>query len=310
MTYLLTARVHCFETFLSLSLYKLLLTMVFDARTGLKRYTRWEQFRLDVLDYICAPATAGIDPNIAHGAATDRPEGDSIKIVCISDTHGTTPFIPEGDVLIHAGDLTNGGTFREVQAQLDWLATQPHAHKLLIGGNHDLVMDPSCWASHPRFDPGGSPSELEWHDVTYLRDTLAVVSVRGRELRVFGSPHTPAHGKWAFQYPRDCEISGLQHYQIPTATLTCWSRTARLWDIPTRDWGAHTSFVPSGDSAPACSSAGTSTRGGGSRSSSTGGRGGRGIRPLMTLRGYCGLLLWCSCCSLCARWRCWVKWRG
>jgi hypothetical protein len=36
------------------------------------------------------------------------------RIVCISDTHNSTVKLPKGDVLIHAGDLTNQGSYSEV----------------------------------------------------------------------------------------------------------------------------------------------------------------------------------------------------
>ncbi len=36
------------------------------------------------------------------------------RIVCISDTHNATIKLPKGDVLIHAGDLTNKGGYSEV----------------------------------------------------------------------------------------------------------------------------------------------------------------------------------------------------
>jgi hypothetical protein len=36
------------------------------------------------------------------------------RIVCISDTHNCQVKLPKGDVLIHAGDLTNQGTHAEV----------------------------------------------------------------------------------------------------------------------------------------------------------------------------------------------------
>jgi predicted phosphodiesterase len=36
------------------------------------------------------------------------------RFVCISDTHNATIKLPKGDVLIHAGDLTNQGSFSEV----------------------------------------------------------------------------------------------------------------------------------------------------------------------------------------------------
>jgi len=36
------------------------------------------------------------------------------RIVCISDTHNCQVKLPKGDVLIHAGDLTNQGNHAEV----------------------------------------------------------------------------------------------------------------------------------------------------------------------------------------------------
>lgn len=36
------------------------------------------------------------------------------RIVCISDTHNCTVKLPPGDILIHAGDLTNKGSKSEV----------------------------------------------------------------------------------------------------------------------------------------------------------------------------------------------------
>lgn len=37
------------------------------------------------------------------------------RFVCISDTHNYTFKLPKGDVLIHAGDLTNQGSLSEVR---------------------------------------------------------------------------------------------------------------------------------------------------------------------------------------------------
>ena len=43
------------------------------------------------------------------------------RIVCISDTHNQTPKLPAGDVLIHAGDLTNQGSYSELKRTMQWL---------------------------------------------------------------------------------------------------------------------------------------------------------------------------------------------
>ncbi|KAF7128406.1 hypothetical protein CNMCM5793_003136 [Aspergillus hiratsukae] len=59
------------------------------------------------------------------------PDAHPIRVVCISDTH-TLEWneVPDGDLLIHAGDLCNDGSIREIQAAVDWLQTLPHPHKV------------------------------------------------------------------------------------------------------------------------------------------------------------------------------------
>ena len=62
----------------------------------------------------------------------------SIRLICISDTHTHKPnSLPAGDVLVHAGDLTNAGTIAEIQDQIDWLSSLPFKYKVVICGNHD-----------------------------------------------------------------------------------------------------------------------------------------------------------------------------
>ena len=129
-------------------------------------------------------------------------------IVCISDTHNSQPkSLPEGDVLIHAGDLTQSGSFEELQATIDWLRSQPHTHKIVVAGNHDILLDdsldnPVLYAHDPR-----KREDLEWGDVVYLQDSsVTVACLNGRELQIYGSPRSAKHGNWAFQYPRSHDI--------------------------------------------------------------------------------------------------------
>ena len=84
--------------------------------------------------------------NISPPSATIRTV--TITIVCISDTHDTKPLLPDGDILLHAGDPSQYGLFDEIQAQLDWLNAQPHKHKIIIAGNHDLILDASFAKMH------------------------------------------------------------------------------------------------------------------------------------------------------------------
>ena len=130
---------------------------------------------------------------------------DPITVVCISDTHTTHPSLPDGDLLLHAGDLTQKGSFQEIQDQLDWLHAQPHEFKLVVAGNHDLLLDPAFVDQFPQRiieRPGSSRADLRWHDITYLQDEATTLKfANGRSLTVYGSPWTSQFGTWAFQYP-------------------------------------------------------------------------------------------------------------
>ncbi len=68
-----------------------------------------------------------------------------MRIICISDTHGRhreMKFpIPDGDVLIHAGDLTHNGTVKTMDDFDLWLGELPHKVKIFVGGNHDYAIN-------------------------------------------------------------------------------------------------------------------------------------------------------------------------
>jgi 3',5'-cyclic AMP phosphodiesterase CpdA len=58
------------------------------------------------------------------------------RIVCISDTHNQTPKLPVGDVLIHAGDLTNQGSYTELKKTVEWLEKADFEAKIVVAGNY------------------------------------------------------------------------------------------------------------------------------------------------------------------------------
>lgn len=72
-----------------------------------------------------------------------------LRFVCVSDTHGLTrkmtSLIPDGDVLLHAGDFSNTGEPAIVSAFNDWLASISISCKIVIAGNHDLTFDPQSY---------------------------------------------------------------------------------------------------------------------------------------------------------------------
>jgi hypothetical protein len=119
--------------------------------------------------------------------------------------------------LIHAGDLTAHGTFDEIQTQLSWLSSQPHAYKIVIAGNHDILLDEACDAKFAtRLENGVElRKKLDWGSVLYLRDEAIMLSIpiqttdsesseqqqQVRKVKIYGSPSTPECGTWAFQSP-------------------------------------------------------------------------------------------------------------
>ncbi|KAG9244542.1 Metallo-dependent phosphatase-like protein [Calycina marina] len=122
----------------------------------------------------------------------------SIRIVCISDTHSNTLPIPPGDVLIHAGDMTNSGLAADIQAQIDWIASQLHREKIIIAGNHDNFFDPKSRRQEDR------NKQLNFKGVRYLVNKSVVLKFKGgRKLNFNGCPGIPrigSHSAHAFQY--------------------------------------------------------------------------------------------------------------
>jgi Icc-related predicted phosphoesterase len=110
-----------------------------------------------------------------------------MRIVALADTHLYTDdlVVPEGDILIHAGDLCRRGNFNELAKAATWFNALPHRHKIVVAGNHD-------WAF---LDEPVEARALFEH---YLQDSE--ISIAG--LRIYGAPWQPAYNDWAFNLPR------------------------------------------------------------------------------------------------------------
>ena len=61
---------------------------------------------------------------------------DTLRLICISDTHNDDcrSHVPDGDILLHAGDMTDFGTLEEFQAAVDWIISLPHPVKVVVAG--------------------------------------------------------------------------------------------------------------------------------------------------------------------------------
>ncbi len=116
------------------------------------------------------------------------------RIVCVSDTHRQLEQIeiPDGDILIHAGDLTMQGRLVEVATELQKLAQLPHVVKIFVAGNHDRLFekDPTLARSLVR--------DVASAGVVYLEESYTIV----HGLKIWGSPWQPVFGNWAFNYDR------------------------------------------------------------------------------------------------------------
>lgn len=123
------------------------------------------------------------------------------KIVCISDTHEKHRdiIVPDGDILIHAGDFTGIGSPRAVTDFNRWLGTLPHPHKIIIAGNHELTFQKS-----PDVVRGLITNAI------YLENNA--VEVMG--LKIWGSPYTPKFYNWAFMRERGEDIKRIWD-QVP-----------------------------------------------------------------------------------------------
>ncbi|KAF4983424.1 hypothetical protein FZEAL_1153 [Fusarium zealandicum] len=144
------------------------------------------------------------------------------RFVCISDTHNCTPKLPKGDVLIHAGDLTNQGSYPELSKTVAWLEQADFEAKIVIAGNHDITLDSAFYAEHGLYfhnkNPQSSDECLELFNsspsITYLAHDSATIRLNSpsgphTQFKVFGSPYSPRHGLWAFYYdaPQNHSIS-------------------------------------------------------------------------------------------------------
>jgi hypothetical protein len=149
--------------------------------------------------------------------------------------------VPVGDILIHAGDMTDKGTVEEIQAQIDWLDSLPHRYKLAIAGNHDTFLDPK---SRETLTAQEQKQALDWKSIIYLQDGTAELDFSHRignggrdQIKVYGLPHIPACGgpEFAFQYPRGSDYwSG----KVPTDVDILITHTPPKYHLDLPAWSA------------------------------------------------------------------------
>ena len=112
-----------------------------------------------------------------------------MKIVAISDTHNQIHKmnIPDGDVLVHAGDATYNGTVEEIHRFNEELGKLPHKHKIFTPGNHDFL-----------FENNAEFAKKIMTNATVLMDEEIVID----GVKFYGSPWQPWFYDWAFNLAR------------------------------------------------------------------------------------------------------------
>ena len=115
------------------------------------------------------------------------------RLVLVSDTHGlhNELILPDGDILIHAGDFTRLGGLEEISSFNYWLSKLSYTHKLVIAGNHEKSLE--------------NQSSLARSILTnciYLENSG--ITIDG--INFWGSPVTPKFFNWAFNKERGQEI--------------------------------------------------------------------------------------------------------
>jgi Icc-related predicted phosphoesterase len=109
-----------------------------------------------------------------------------MRIVCISDTHGQHGMLklPDGDMLIHAGDLTLRGTAEQINDSLAYFAKLPYKYKIIVAGNHDFGLEQK------------NPDIVIPPDIIYLENSEVIVE----GLKIWGSPVSTPYYDWAFMW--------------------------------------------------------------------------------------------------------------
>jgi predicted phosphohydrolase len=95
--------------------------------------------------------------------------------------------VPDGDVLLHSGDFCGAGSVKEARSFGAFFRSLPHAHKVVIAGNHD-----GCLEADPTL------AEEIFAGCHYLFDSGAEVA----GLSMWGAPWQPWFLDWAFNLPR------------------------------------------------------------------------------------------------------------
>ncbi|CAG8771227.1 13549_t:CDS:2, partial [Racocetra fulgida] len=135
-------------------------------------------------------------PNHVYISPTiqDKPAPNWTRFVCVSDTHNKvslkTYHVPEGDVLLHSGDLTEVGKLDQIKTAVCWIKNKPFYEEY--------------WSKFHRYKENSDDAinmiRNAGHGIVYLEDESFIIPESGYQ--VYGSPYTPRFYDWAFNGDR------------------------------------------------------------------------------------------------------------
>lgn len=118
--------------------------------------------------------------------------GEAIRVVVFGDTHEhhRDVSVPDGDLLIHVGDITrNSFSPRAIQDFDAWLGHLPHQYKIVIPGNHDYSLADPAW------------QKLITSAILLINNGVELMG-----LKIWGTPITPVdHGHFGGETASDRE---------------------------------------------------------------------------------------------------------
>jgi Icc-related predicted phosphoesterase len=122
------------------------------------------------------------------------PTSSRLRLVALADTHlqHDDLVVPDGDVLVHAGDLLQHGSLEELARAADFLRALPHPVKIVVAGNHEVCLERT---------PAEARALLE--GFVYLEDAATTIG----DLVVYGTPWTTKFRVWAFGATRGAELA-------------------------------------------------------------------------------------------------------
>lgn len=124
-----------------------------------------------------------------------------MKFITIADTHGQHKKLqlPQGDVIIHAGDISGRGEESAVIEFLEWFTNLDFKYKIFIAGNHDFYFERKSEEEFKKIIPD---------NIIYLCDSGITIE----NIKIWGSPVTPWFYDWAFNRTRGNQIK--RHWDL------------------------------------------------------------------------------------------------